>query len=597
MARMTTPLDPGPARPADIPSTDVHARGSGGGPEPFRLLIVGGNAGGMSCAARARRLDERARIVLLERGDHVSVATCGLPYLVGGEIEDVSSLQVQTPASLAASLDLDVRLGHEVVALDPANRTASVRTPMGMEAIPYDALVLAPGSLPARPPLPGLDSPRVRTLRTIGDAQRLLADLDRGARHAVVLGGGFIGLETAEALAEQTLGVTVVEVAGHVLPALGPEIAHRVTRELERLGIGVRAGVGVRSIVHGPDVDTVVLDDGTALRADVVLSSVGVRPDTRVFEEAGVVCERGAIVVDAHGRTSLHGIWAVGDAVASVDAVTGVRAPVPLAGPANRAGRLVADDILRPREARPVPRPLGTAIVRVGRLTAATTGSGRARLVAQGIDHHTIHLHPDHHAGYFPGARAIHLVVHFRTTDGLLLGAQAVGEAGVDKRIDVLATAIRAGMSVGDLIDLDLAYAPPYGQAKDPVNLAGMLGEDVLTGAVVPWYAEDLDAVMADSLLIDVRGPAEFATGHLPGAINVPHTRLRGRIDEVRALAAGRPVRLMCASGFRSHLAHRVLAQHGLDSATLSGGLITLVDVLGPRIEASLVAEAPEVAA
>jgi NADPH-dependent 2,4-dienoyl-CoA reductase/sulfur reductase-like enzyme/rhodanese-related sulfurtransferase len=576
-------------------SDPLHARADGGPagePKPpavpHRIVIVGGVAGGMSCAARARRLDEHAEIILLERGDHVSVATCGLPYYLSGEIEDPAKLQVQTPRSLAASLDLDVRVRHEVIGLDPDRRTVTVRSEAGVGTLGYDALVLSPGALPARPPIPGLDSPRVRTLRTIADVEHLREDLERGARRAVVLGAGFIGLEVAEALREQGLAVAVVELTDHVLPALEPELASRVAREMRRIGIDVRAGVGAAAITHAADADTVTLSDGTSLQADIVVMSVGVRPDTGVFEAAGVACERGAIVVDAHGRTSVPGVWAVGDAVVSVDAVTGIRAPVPLAGPANRAGRQVADDILRPDTARPVPPTVGTAIVRMGSLTIAMTGSSHDRLVAQGIGHHTIHLHPNDHAGYFPGAHAVHLVVHFRTGDGLLLGAQAVGESGVDKRIDVLATAIRGRMSVADLIDLDLAYSPPYGQAKDAVNLAGMLGEDVLSGSVVLWYPGELDEVRRSSLVIDVRSPREFATGHVPGAWNIPHTALRDRLDEVRSAAAGRPVRLLCASGFRSHLAHRVLTQEGFDSATLSGGMITLLDARGPDLERSL---------
>lgn len=575
--------DPLLARADDAPTGEPTASAA-----PQRIVIVGGVAGGMSCAARARRLDEHAEIVLLERGDHVSVATCGLPYYLSGEIEDPARLQVQTPRSLAASLDLDVRVRREVIALDPERRTVTVRSEAGVDTIDYDALVLSPGALPARPPIPGVDSPRVRTLRTITDAELLREDIARGAARAVVLGGGFIGLEVAEALRNQGLAVTVVELADHVLPSLEPELAERVAREMRRIGIEVRAGVAAMSIAHGASADTVALSDGTSLRADLVVMAVGVRPETGVFEAAGVACEQGAIVVDAHGRTSVPGVWAVGDAVVSVDAVTGIRAPVPLAGPANRAGRQVADDILRPHEARPVPPTVGTAIVRMGSLTIAMTGSGRERLVGQGIEHHTIHLHPDDHAGYFPGARAVHLVVHFRAGDGLLLGAQAVGEAGVDKRIDVLATAIRGRMSVDDLIDLDLAYSPPYGQAKDAVNLAGMLGEDVLRGSVVLWYPSDLDEVMRSSLVIDVRSPREFATGHLPGVWNIPHTVLRERLEEVRRAAAGRPVRLVCASGFRSHLAHRVLAQERFDSATLSGGMITLLDAKGPALERAL---------
>ena len=290
------------------------------------------------------------------------------------------------------------------------------------------------------------------------------------------------------------------------------------------------------------------------------------RPDTAIFEEAGVACERGAMIVDSHGRTSVPGIWAVGDATLSVDPVTGARRPVALAGPANRAGRLVADDIIRPGTAREIPQPVGTAIVRVGSLTAALTGANRMALDAAGIGYRTLHLHANQHAGYFPGASQIHLVVHVDPDSGRLLGAQAVGTEGVDKRIDVLATAIRAGMAVDELIDLDLAYSPPYGQAKDAVNLTGMVGENVLNGTLKLWYAEDLDEVLDTALVLDVRRDDEWVTGHLPGALHIPHTELRERIDEVREQAAGRPVRVMCASGVRSAIAHRVLSpsRHGL---------------------------------
>lgn len=545
--------------------------------------MVGGVAGGMSCAARARRLDETAQIVVLERGEHASFANCGLPYYVGGEIEQSDRLLVQTPASLRAALDLDVRTGHDVVGLDPTTRTLAVSTPSGLQQMTYDALVLAPGARAVRPPIEGLESPRVRTLRTVDDALALRAGIESGAHRAVVLGAGFIGLEAAEALAQSGLTVTVVELAPHVLPTLEPEMATLVTAELRGLGIDVRAGVAATAIEPGADHDTVVLADGTRVPAELIVLSVGVRPDTEIFEAAGIACERGAILVDEHGRTSAPGVWAVGDAVASVDAVTGAVRPVALAGPANRAGRQVADHILRPERARPIPTPTGTAIVRVGSLTAAMTGAGRTALDAAGIEHQTLHLHPNQHAGYFPGAAPIHLIVHVRSFDGLLLGAQAVGTEGVDKRIDVLSTAIRAGLSVPDLIDLDLAYSPPYGQAKDAVNLVGMVGANVLDGTLRLWYADDLDDVRATALVLDARSATEFATGHVPGSLNIPHTEVRGRLEEVRTAAAGRPVRVLCASGVRSAIAHRVLTQAGFDSASLSGGMLTLRAVLGDR--------------
>lgn len=549
----------------------------------MRIVIVGGVAGGMSCAARARRLDESAEIIVLERGAHVSFAGCALPYFVGGEIDDPSALLVQTPATLRASLDLDVRVHHDVTAVDAAAKTLTVMTPDGIDMLAYDALVLAPGAQAARPDIPGLDSPRVRTLRTVEDALALRDGVEAGARRAVVLGAGFIGLEAAEALARRGLRTSVVEFAPHVLPPLEDELATLVTAELRGIGVDVHAGVAAIGVERGDAVDVVVLSDGTRLEADLVVLSVGVRPDTAVFEAAGAACVRGALVVDAHGRTSLPDVYAVGDATASTDAVTGAVRPVALAGPANRAGRLVADAILRPGSARAIPQPVGTAIVRVGGQTVALTGAGRAGLEAADIAFDTLHLHPTQHAGYFPGAAQIHLVVHVAREDGRLLGAQAVGADGVDKRIDVLAAAIRAGWGVEDLIDLDLAYSPPYGAAKDPVTMVGLVGDNVRTGTLRLWYAQDLDAVRAEALVLDVRTPAEVAAAALPEALAIPHTELRGRLDEVRRAAAGRPVRVMCQSGVRSAIAHRVLAQAGFDSASLSGGMLTLRAVLGDR--------------
>lgn len=557
----------------------------------MRLVVVGGVAGGMSAAARARRLDETAEIIVLDRGEHVSFANCGLPYFVGGEIENQQSLLVQTPASLKAALDLDVRVRHDVTALDTAARTLTVQTETGTEQLSYDALILSPGALAVRPPLPGLDSPRVHTLRTVEDATTLRTVVTAGARRAVVLGGGFIGIEAAEALRAQGLETSVVELSAHVLPPFETELAHLITEELTGLGITVYDGIGAASVESGADHDTVILTDGTRIEADLIVLSVGVRPDTAVFGEAGIELERGAIVVDEHGRTSAPQVWAVGDAVISTDAVSGIRRPFALAGPANRAGRLVADDIFKPALARPIPNPLGTGIVRVGELSAAMTGANKTTLVAQGIAHHTMHLHPNQHAGYFPGAAQMHLIVHFREGDGMLLGAQAVGPDGVDKRIDVLATAIRAGMSVDELIDLDLAYSPPYGMAKDPVNLVGMEGENVLNGTIKLWYADDVDAVLESALVLDTRSRAEFATGHLPGALNIPHTELRERLDEVRDAAAGRPTKIMCASGMRSYIAYRVLAQNDFDASTLSGGILTLRAALGSRAQTLLTTE------
>lgn len=558
----------------------------------MRIVVVGGVAGGMSCAARARRLDESAEIIVLERGRYVSFANCGLPYHVGGEIQDAGTLLVQTPGSLRASLNLDVRVGHDVTRVDTGAREVVVQTESGLQRIGYDALVLAPGAKAITLPIEGIDSPRVRTLRTVDDAVALRAVADEGAHSTVVLGAGFIGLEAAEALALRGVDVTLVELADHVLPPLEAELAQLVSDELCSIGVTVRAGVAATRVVtdSGTDTAVVALGDGTRIPADLIVASAGVRPDTEVFERSGIACERGAILVDSHGRTSEPAIWAVGDAVASTDAVTGAHRPVPLAGPANRAGRLVADDIVRPQAARPIPAVIGTAIVRVGGLTAGLTGANRAELRRAGIAHETIHLHPLQHAGYFPGASQIHLLVHIGV-DGRLLGAQAVGADGVDKRIDVLATAIRAGLEAGDLIDLDLAYAPPYGQAKDAVNLAGMVASNVLDGTLRLWQASEWEAGDDTSLVLDVRSGEEFATGHLPGALNVPHTELRSRLGEVRSAAAGRPVRVLCQSGVRSAIAYRILVQNDFDCLSLSGGMLTMRAFLGDSADDVLVTD------
>ena len=544
----------------------------------MKIVIVGGVAGGMSAAARARRLAEDAEIVVLERGEHVSFANCGLPYHLAEEITDRSSLLLHTPATLAATLALDVRVRHEVTAIDPSARTLTVSTPEGTTTIDYDALVLATGARTVRPPIEGLDLPQVHTLRTIPDTDALRELVASGARRAVVLGAGFIGLEAAEALRLRGLEVDLVEMAPHVLPPLDAELAALVDAELTANGVRTHVRVAARSITPGTGNAVVVtLEDGAQLPADLVVLATGVRPDTHLAAAAGLeLGGSGAILVDGAQRTSDPHIWAVGDATAVRNAITDAVGPVPLAGPANRQGRRAADAILgrltAGRTARPV---LGTAVVRVFGLTAAITGAGREALGRAGLAHHAVHLHPGHHAGYFPGAEQIHLTVTF-TDDGRLLGAQAVGRAGVDKRVDVIATALAAGMTVDDLAELELSYAPPYGAAKDPVNMAGFMAQNVLDGTLRLWYADDLDKVLDTALVLDVRSRREFASGHLPGALNIPHTQLRARLDEVRVAAGDRPVRVLCESGFRSYLAHRILAQAGIDSANLSGGMTTL---------------------
>ena len=553
-----------------------------------RVVVVGGVAGGMSAAARLRRRDEGAEIIVLERSKYVSFANCGLPYYVGGEIEDPSKLILHTPQTLKAALNLDVRINSEVTAIDPGAHSVQVADTETGEAytLTYDHLILSPGGLAASPPIDGLDSPRVHTLRTVDDA---LALREASGTHAVVLGAGFIGLEATEALAQRGFETHLVEYAEHVLPPLEVEMATLITQELRALGVCVHAGVAAQSVTHGDDQDCVTLSDGTVLSANVVVLSTGVRPDTAFAEAAGIETKRGYILVDEHGRTSVDDIYAVGDGTMG----RGHDRPVALAGPANRGGRLVADAIADAEQgeatARPIPSPQATVIVRIGSLTAAMTGANRKALDASGAEYFTVHTHANQHAGYFPGAKPVHILMHVGT-GGQILGAQAVGTDGVDRRIDVIATAMRAGLKATDLIDLDLAYAPPYGQAKDPVNQTGMVAHNVLTGELV---LTGPDALTEDMPVLDVRTVGEYAAGHMPNSLNIPHTQLRDRLDEVRTwvdeTVGDQPFVVMCAAGVRSWIGYRIVRHAGFNVTMLSGGIQTLRAWLGDRAEAVLV--------
>jgi len=565
--------------------------------EPRTIVVVGGVAGGMSAAARARRLDEHAEIIVFEQGDYVSFANCGLPYHLSGEIARRESLLLHTPASLASSLNLDVRTGHRVTGIDRDAREVTVQTEDRTFRQSYDALLLSPGAVAVRPPIAGLDHPAVHTLRTVPDVDALrdsldglLADCptDSPAPRAVVIGAGFIGLEAVEALASRGLQVHLVELADHVLPPIDAELAPLLADELAAHGVDLRLAVSAQTVepVDASAIEEsgeagstgaviVTLSDGSRLAADLVIVNVGVRPASALARDAGLdLGPTGAIRVDADQRTSDPHIWAVGDAVEVFHAVTGATGPVPLAGPANRQGRRAADSICGHRTT-PQASVLGTAIVRVFDLTAATTGANQATLRRAGIVHEVVHIHPGDHAGYYPGSETMHLVASF-SPDGTLLGAQGVGRSGVDKRIDVLATAIRAGMTADDLAELELAYAPPYGSAKDAVNMLGFVAQNVLDGTMPQWQAEDLDKAVATTLVLDVRSRSEFDAGHLDVALNIPHLELRERLDEVRDAAAGRAISVHCASGVRSYLATRVLLSEGFDASNLSGGWITL---------------------
>ncbi|MBP3223331.1 MAG: FAD-dependent oxidoreductase [Actinomycetaceae bacterium] len=551
----------------------------------MRLVVVGGVAGGMGCAARYRRLDESAEIIILDRGNYVSYANCALPYHVSGAVPRAAQLVVQTPQTLKDSLNLDIRLNSNVTGLNAQEKKVSVEGPEGAYELEYDELVLAPGADAILPPIPGVDSSRVTTLRTVDDAVRMRDNVDNGAKKAVVIGAGFIGLEATESLALRGMEVSLVELAPHILGPVESEIAYVVREELAHAGIHVYEGVGVEAIEVGNESDIVVLGDGTRIEADIILMSAGVRPATTAFERDGVECERGAIKVDEHGRTSLEHVWAVGDATLSKDIITGTHRVVALAGPAARAGRYVADAIYDIDSAREIPAAVGTAIVSVGTQGAGMTGANKRTLDAAGIDYETIHLHPFNHVSWYPDAQTVHLLVHFEKKTGKILGAQAVGRAGVDKRIDLFAQAIREGKTIADMIDLDLTYSPQFGMPKDPVIMAGLIGDNVLNGKLKLWHAEELEEVQNNALLLDVRRNDEYAGGHIKGAMNIPHTELRERIDEVKEAAQGKPVRVLCQAGIRSYIAHRVLEDAGFDSASLDGGMDTFMQVRANELD------------
>lgn len=533
----------------------------------MKVVIVGGVAGGMSTATRLRRRDEFAEIVVFERGEHVSFANCGLPYYVGGAIADRRSLLLQTPQSLAARFRIDVRVRHEVVGIDRGAKVVRVRNlQTGAEtAEPYDALVLAPGAAPFVPAFPGAE--RALALRTIADVDRMHAAVTRHPRTALVLGAGFIGVEVAENLVERGIAVTIVELADQVLAPLDPEMAALVRRRLAERGVRVCLGTQVTSY----DGQVATLADGSSIPAELLVAAIGVRPDSQLAAAAGLdVNERGGIVVDAQQRTSDPAVYAVGDAVQKRDAIDGGPAMVPLAQTANRHGRLVADVITgRATAAQPV---LGTAIVGVFGLVVAATGWNEKRLRAAGRPIRVIHTHPAHHAGYYPGAEPMSLKLLIDAQTDAILGAQGVGGAGVDKRIDVIATAIRGGLTASDLADLELAYAPQFGSAKDPVNMLGFIADNMAAGSLdtLQWH-ELADAAAAGAAILDVRTAAEFAAGAIPGAVNIPVDELRDRLDEV---PPGDLV-VHCAVGLRGYIAVQILAQHGRPARNLDGGMRT----------------------
>jgi NADPH-dependent 2,4-dienoyl-CoA reductase/sulfur reductase-like enzyme len=493
------------------------------------VVIIGGVAGGMSAATRLRRLDPEATITVLERSGNVSFANCGLPYFVGGLIEEEEDLILQTPQQLFERFRLDVHVNSEAVAIDPAAQVIEVRDTLSGDrsTVAYDALVLSMGAAPVRPPIPGYD--RAATLRTVEDAARLAREAGANASTAVVIGAGFIGLEVTENLVEHGLDVTLVEAAPQVLPPFDPEMAVLIVDELETHGVHVHVGASVVEITP----DAVLLDDGQQLPADVVVGAIGVRPDVTLAREAGLaIGSRGDIAVDTSNLTSDPHIYAVGDATEKVDAVSHGASLIALANIANRQGRRVADHIMGIDS--PAPPSLGTAIVKVFDLVAASVGWSERRLAESDRRFMAIHSHPFDHATYYPGATRMAAKLIYDKDDLSILGAQIVGRNGVDKRIDVLATAMAAGLRVDALADLELAYAPPFSSAKDPVNMLGYMAENIASGACDVVGAAEVPSLLdAGWQLIDVRTPGEFGLGSISGARNVPLDQLREQLDSL----------------------------------------------------------------
>jgi NADPH-dependent 2,4-dienoyl-CoA reductase/sulfur reductase-like enzyme/rhodanese-related sulfurtransferase len=533
----------------------------------MRIVIVGGVAGGMSAATRMRRLDADAEIIVLEKSGHVSYANCGLPYFVGGVIEEEDALLLQTPASLHARFKLDVRVATEVMSIDPAAKTVAVKNWQNNEeyVLAYDKLILSPGASPVVPPIPGIQ--RALTLRTVEDVEKIANRVNAQPKSAVVIGGGFIGVEIAENLVHKGVPTTVVEAAPQVLAPLDPEMATLVAKEMRKHGITLHLGVSARDVTA----TSVVLSDETVLDAELVIMAIGVRPDIALAKAAGLtIGTRGGIEVDDFNRTSNHDIYAVGDAAEKTDAIDGSATLVPLANLANRHGRVVADHIAG-RATRPI-KTIGTAIVKVFDLMIAATGWNEKRLAAAGREFMVIHTHPNNHAGYYPDAKQIALKLIFDPKTGEILGGQGVGVDGVDKRIDVIATAIRGGITAPELADLELAYAPPFGSAKDPVNMLGYIAENMMSGLLkTAQWNETQKYREAGYQLIDVRTPSEYSRGTIPGAINIPVDEIRERVSEIKR----EPILVNCQVGQRGHTATMLLKELGFDATNLDGGYLT----------------------
>ncbi len=539
----------------------------------MKVIIIGGVAGGATAAARLRRLDETAEIVVFERSGYVSYANCGLPYYIGGVIEDPAALTLQTPESFFARFRVDMRVRHEVTAIHPNQKTVSgknLETGEDFEE-PYDKLILSPGAKPAQPRLPGVGLEKLFTLRTVEDTF-LIKDYihTRRPRSAVLAGGGFIGLELAENLRELGMEVTIVQRPRQLMNPFDSDMASFIHSEVRRHGIRLALGRTVEGFVEKDGGVDVLLKDAAPLHADMVVLAIGVTPDTALAKEAGLELGlKGSIVVNERMETSVPDIYAVGDAVQVKHFVTGENAVISLAGPANKQGRIAADNICGGDSQYFGSQ--GSSVIKIFDLTAAATGINEMNAIKAGLDVDTVILSPMNHAGYYPGGKLMTIKVVFERQTFRLLGAQMVGYAGVDKRIDVLATAIHAGLTAIQLKELDLAYAPPYSSAKDPVNMAGFMAENLSKGVVKQFHIADISGLPCDGsvTLLDARTAAEYAGGHIEGFRNIPVDELRDRLDEVEQ---GKPVYVICQSGLRSYIACRILAGYGYETYNFAGG-------------------------
>ena len=539
----------------------------------MKVVIVGGVAGGATAAARIRRLDEQADIVVFERSGYISYANCGLPYYIGGVITDPAALTLQTPESFFSRFRIHMNVRHEVTAIHPERKTVSVTNLETGEEFEesYDKLLLSPGARPTQPRVPGVGLDHVFTLRTVEDTFRIKEHIDEHRpQSAVLAGGGFIGLELAENLRELGMDVTIVQRPKQLMNPFDPDMAAFIHHEARKHGVNLALGHTVEGFEETDDGVNVLLKDAPALHADMVVLAIGVTPDTALAKDAGLELGiKDSIVVNERMETSVPDIFAVGDAVQVKHTVTGLDSLISLAGPANRQGRIAADNICG-GDSR-YRGSLGSSVLKVFDLTAASTGINEGAARRAGLDVDKVILSPMSHAGYYPGGKSMVMKVLFEKGMYRLLGAQIVGYEGVDKRIDVLATAIHCGMRATELTELDLAYAPPYSSAKDPVNMAGFMVENMAEGVVKQWYLEDMESLPRDgsATLLDARTATEYEGGHVDGFVNIPVDELRDRLDEV---APGKPVYVMCQSGLRSYLACRILAGHGYDAYNFAGG-------------------------